>query len=82
GQFITPDPVFAREARFTDPQRWSPYAYGRGNPLRYSDPTGEFISDVMNGRYDLGTVGYHETMSKMESIAAKAHADTLREIRC
>ena len=34
GQFITPDPVFAREARFTDPQRWSPYAYWRGNPLR------------------------------------------------
>lgn len=77
GQFITPDPVFAREARFTDPQRWSPYAYGRGNPLRYSDPTGEFIDDVMNGRYDLGPVSYHETMSNMESIAAKAHAETI-----
>ncbi|WP_244291741.1 RHS repeat-associated core domain-containing protein [Vibrio kanaloae] len=81
GQFITPDPVFAREPRFTDPQRWSPYAYGRGNPLRYSDPTGEFIGDVMNGRYDLGTVGYHEAISNMESIADQAHADTLSDMR-
>tara|TARA_B100001059_G_scaffold120953_1_gene121031 strand:+ start:758 stop:1045 length:288 start_codon:yes stop_codon:yes gene_type:complete len=40
------DPVFAREPQFTDTQRWSPYAYGRGNPLRYSDPTGEFTQIV------------------------------------
>ncbi|CAH7245466.1 hypothetical protein VCHA49P381_20642 [Vibrio chagasii] len=45
--------MFAREARFKDPQRWSPYAYGRGNPLRHSDPTGEFpqiVGAVIIGR--------------------------------
>jgi len=48
GQFITPDPVFARKARFTDPQRWSPYAYGRGNPLKYVDPEGLFVTELMS----------------------------------
>ncbi len=40
GQFITPDPVFAMNDRFTDPQLWSPYAYGRNNPILYTDPNG------------------------------------------
>lgn len=40
GQFITPDPVFALEERFIDPQHWSPYAYGRNNPIVYTDPNG------------------------------------------
>ncbi|MEZ8548441.1 toxin TcdB middle/N-terminal domain-containing protein [Vibrio cyclitrophicus] len=78
GQFITPDPVFAREARFTDPQRWSPYAYGRGNPLRYSDPTGEFIGDAMSSN---SNVGYHEAVSNRQDINARARSDALSAVR-
>lgn len=43
GQFITPDPVFAMDNRFTDPQLWSPYAYGRNNPVVYVDPDGQVV---------------------------------------
>lgn len=39
-RFITPDPVFALEERFTDPQQWTPYAYARNNPVAYTDPNG------------------------------------------
>ncbi|EDP60726.1 hypothetical protein [Vibrio sp. AND4] len=31
----------------------------------------------MSGRYDLGSLDYHETMSNIESIAAKTHAETI-----
>lgn len=41
GRFLTPDPVFALNKRFVDPQGWSPYAYARNNPIRYVDPSGE-----------------------------------------
>jgi RHS repeat-associated protein len=43
GQFITPDPVFAMGERFTDPQLWSPYVYGRNNPIVYVDPDGQVV---------------------------------------
>nr|WP_269783473.1 toxin TcdB middle/N-terminal domain-containing protein [Marinibactrum halimedae] len=50
-RFISPDPIFALPERFSDPQHWSPYSYGRGNPLRYVDPTGEAAcpSPCLNG---------------------------------
>lgn len=70
GQFITPDPVFSRGERFADPQHWSPYAYGRGNPLKYIDPNGEHpITDSFGI-----SNGYAQAMSvnaQMDSISAQ-----------
>ncbi|MDP5208573.1 toxin TcdB middle/N-terminal domain-containing protein [Microbulbifer sp. 2205BS26-8] len=43
GTFISPDPLLNTAARFTDPQRWTPYRYGRNNPISYVDPNGEFV---------------------------------------
>ncbi|MCH9692101.1 MAG: hypothetical protein K0U59_08595, partial [Gammaproteobacteria bacterium] len=40
GSFISPDPLLNHSERFTDPQRWSPYRYGRNNPVNYVDPDG------------------------------------------
>lgn len=44
GRFISPDPVLNLPVRFTDPQRWNTYGYARGNPVNYTDPTGEFVN--------------------------------------
>lgn len=37
GRFTGMDPVYAGQF---DPQQWNRYAYARGNPLKYVDPTG------------------------------------------
>jgi RHS repeat-associated protein len=39
GRFTSPDPVGGIDPY--DPQSWNAYAYGRNNPLVYTDPTGE-----------------------------------------
>ncbi|WP_299942088.1 T6SS effector amidase Tae4 family protein [uncultured Microbulbifer sp.] len=47
GTFISPDPVLNHPGRFTDPQRWTPYRYGRNNPINYMDPKGESVLMAM-----------------------------------
>ncbi len=39
GRFMSPDPENAG-AFANDPQSWNAYAYGRNNPLKYTDPDG------------------------------------------
>jgi RHS repeat-associated protein len=41
-RFTSVDPVQVRAA-FRDPQRWNRYSYARNNPLRFLDPTGEYV---------------------------------------
>lgn len=41
----------------TNPQSWNLYAYGRNNPLRFADPTGQKCVDTSNGPADDGTGG-------------------------
>ncbi len=40
GRFMTPDPLWIKADRMLDPQRLNLYAYGRNNPLKFTDPTG------------------------------------------
>ena len=42
GRFTGVDPLQASAAPAA-PQTWNRYAYGGGNPLRYTDPSGQFI---------------------------------------
>jgi RHS repeat-associated protein len=42
GRFISPDSIVLRPG---DPQTLNRYAYGRNNPLRYTDPTGHDFED-------------------------------------
>ena len=47
GRFMSADPILVKADRMLDPQRLSLYAYGRNNPLKFTDPTG---MDVVLGR--------------------------------
>ncbi len=49
GRFMSADPVFMNVMRVMDPQRLNLYAYGRNNPLVYTDPTGK---DIVSGTGD------------------------------
>ena len=41
GRYLSVDPVMGEEAR---PQTWNRYLYAVGNPLKWTDPTGETVS--------------------------------------
>ena len=52
-RFMSSDPYKA-SAGPSDPQSWNRYAYTRGDPITYSDPTGRSIvvgscDDLING---------------------------------
>jgi RHS repeat-associated protein len=44
GRFYRPDD-FLNDTQVRDPQSWNLYAYGRNNPLRYTDSLGESVED-------------------------------------
>jgi hypothetical protein len=47
GRFTSPDP-HNEGAQLVDPQSWNVYAYGRNNPLKFTDPTGEAVQVCTN----------------------------------
>ena len=56
GRFTSPDEPLVDQWE-TNPQSWNLYAYGRNNPLRFADPTGQKCVDTSNGPADDGTGG-------------------------
>lgn len=40
---MTPDPIGIMKQKLRDPQQWNMYAYARNNPLRFTDPTGQYV---------------------------------------
>ena len=71
GRFTSPDAPFA-DQHPEDPQSWNLYGYSRNNPLRYVDPTGQYIcgSNVTQSQCD----NFQESLN-----AAQTQADTLKE---
>jgi len=43
GRFMTPDPIGIMKQKLRDPQQWNMYSHARNNPLRWIDPTGQYI---------------------------------------
>jgi RHS repeat-associated protein len=75
GRFTSPD-VPLLDQREDDPQSWNLYSYGRNNPLRYTDPTGNCTVD---GEQHFGsciwhTLGFYQT-KKEQAAAAQKEAD-------
>jgi RHS repeat-associated protein len=52
GRFTSVDPIWVKIDRLVDPQRLNLYAYGRNNPLLFTDPDGR---DVTIGRCSIGS---------------------------
>jgi RHS repeat-associated protein len=73
GRFMSPDiPLIDQHA--DNPQSWNLYAYGRNNPLRYSDPTGHCAVDgeKHNWIWCLGhDLGYVETRKEKQAEAQR-----------
>lgn len=45
GRFISVDPIMD----LTDPQQWNAYTYANNNPVTYSDPSGLYFEEGING---------------------------------
>lgn len=78
GRFTSPD-VPLLDQREDDPQSWNLYSYGRNNPLRYTDPTGNCTVD---GEQHFGsciwhTLGFYQTQ-KEQAAAVQKEADADR----
>jgi RHS repeat-associated protein len=51
GRFIIPDPLYLEVHRLGDPQQLNLYAYGKNNPLKFTDPSGMDIYCVGTEEY-------------------------------
>ena len=68
-RFLSTDPVGGSPG---SPQGWNRYAYTRGNPLRFTDPTGQYEEDVHS---DLTTVLAEAAGFSPDQAAAIGGAD-------
>ncbi|GGK05292.1 hypothetical protein GCM10010123_38950 [Pilimelia anulata] len=69
GRFISPDPVLD----FADPQQLNGYAYGRGNPLSFADPSGLWWGSGWNwnmiGHGALDVIGLIPVVGEVADLA-------------
>ncbi|MCL4796272.1 MAG: hypothetical protein KJZ84_17050 [Bryobacteraceae bacterium] len=74
GRFTTPD-IPLIDQRVNDPQSWNLYAYGRNNPLKNVDPTGnvvETIWDIANVAMDVVSLGKNVAAGNWAGAAVDA----------
>jgi RHS repeat-associated protein len=71
GRFTSPD-VPLLDQYPEDPQSWNLYAYGRNNPLRFTDPTGNYV-------FDSSASEDEKKRFREQQAAAQAAANALRD---
>jgi RHS repeat-associated protein len=87
GRFMSADPVFMNVMRVMDPQRLNLYAYGRNNPLVYTDPTGK---DIVSGTGDQKAIksalveiarhpGGRQMLTKLDNLTQKITLSTTKD---
>ena len=70
GRFITPDPG---QPDLNDPQTLNPYVYCVNNPLRYVDPTGMFVEELIE--FLGGIFNFKRNMAEQESQESLPEAE-------
>ncbi|MFJ5927913.1 ricin-type beta-trefoil lectin domain protein [Kitasatospora sp. NPDC092948] len=63
GRFLSPDPLL----NTTHPQQWNGYAYGDGNPVNLSDPSGKMAYDPETGTSAGTTAQLQQAVNEVKS---------------
>jgi RHS repeat-associated protein len=49
GRFMSPDPIGIMAQKLSDRQQWNMYQYSKNNPLRFTDPSGLYVTTCVSG---------------------------------
>ena len=82
GRFLGMDPYLDVEKSKVLPQMWNRYAYVANNPLRFTDPTGKAIWDIV-GRAGIEVLAYVGRKSEkvIARIAPQSKNKTMQRVR-
>lgn len=75
GKFVSIDPLILENAEIflADPQQLNSYAYGRDNPIRFLDPTGEANSDFQPYYSNNSSYSYGEPLGSYRNVVVRSH---------
>ena len=79
GRFMSPDPLMILKQKVVDPQQWNMYSYSRNNPLRFTDPTGQYVCDGNKADCAQIKAGYQAAQKAL--AAAKPNSEQAKQLK-
>lgn len=79
GRFMTPDPIMIMKQKLRDPQQWNMYSYARNNPLRFTDPTGQYVCQGNKDQCAQIKAGYDAAKKALD--AAKPKSEQAKQLK-